>query len=142
MEKMWENNLDLTQIFVDFRQAYDSIDRNKLFEIMLYFQIPIKLVQLTRLTMIQTTAKVKLQTGMTDPFNVTRGLKQGDGLAPTLFNLALEYVIRKLSIDRNSTLEHKMVQIVGYADDINIMARSQGRAKETFQELKGEVEEI
>ena len=35
-----------------------------------------------------------------------------------------------------------MVQIVGYADDVNIMARSQGRAKETFQEHKGEAEEI
>ena len=57
--------------------------------------------------MIQTMAKVKLQMGMTEAFNVTRGLKQGDGLAPTLFNIALEFVIRKLSIDRNTTLEHK-----------------------------------
>ena len=76
MEKTWENNLDLTQIFVDFKQAYDRIDRDKLFEIMLYFQIPIKLVQLIRLTMIQMTAKVKLQMGTTEPCNVMRGLKQ------------------------------------------------------------------
>ena len=63
-------------------------------------------------------------------------------MAPILFNLALEYMMRKLSTDRNSTLEDKMVQILGYADDINIISRSQGRAKETFQELKGEAEEI
>ena len=43
-------------------------------------------------------------------------------MAPTLFNLALEYIIRKLPIDRNSTLEHKVVQIVGYADDINTVS--------------------
>ena len=63
-------------------------------------------------------------------------------MAPTLFNLALEYVIRKFSIDRNARSEHEMVEIVGYADDINIMVRSQGIAKQIFQELKGEEEEI
>lgn len=142
MEKMWENNLDLTQIFVDFKEAYDCIDRTKLFEILIHFNIPIKLVKLIRLTMIQTTAKVKAQTGVTDPFSVTRGLKQGDGLAPTLFNIALEYVIRKLSVQGNTTLENKMVQLVGYADDINIMARSNARAKETYQELRDAAEGI
>ena len=35
-----------------------------------------------------------------------------------------------------------MIQIVGYGDDNNIMARSQGRVKETFQKLKGVAEEI
>ena len=73
---------------------------------MLYFQILIKLVQLTSLTMIQTTAKVNLQTGTTETVNITKGLEQGYVLAPTLFNLALEYVIRKLSIERSATLEH------------------------------------
>ena len=35
---------------------------------------------------------------MTDGFQVGTGLKQGDGLALNLFNIALEYVIRKLSV--------------------------------------------
>jgi hypothetical protein len=34
-----------------------------------------------------------------------------------LFNLALEYVIRKLPVGANGTLELKMDEIVGYADE-------------------------
>jgi hypothetical protein len=61
---------------------------------------------------------VKVQTGLTDTFEIRQGLKQGDGLAPMLFNLALVYVIRKLPADANGTLEYKRNQVVGYTDDV------------------------
>jgi hypothetical protein len=51
---------------------------------------------------------------------VTRGLKQADGLAPALFNSALQYATRKLSVGTRWTLQ----QILGYANDIDIMERS------------------
>ena len=57
---------------------------------------------------------------MTDHFEVNRKLKQGDGL----FNIALEHATRQLSVDINSSLIYKSGQIIGYADDINIMGRS------------------
>jgi hypothetical protein len=69
--------------------------------------------------MTGTEAQVKVQ--FTDTFEIRQGLKQGDGLAPVLFNLALQYVIRKLPADANGTLEYKMNQIVGYADDICLL---------------------
>jgi hypothetical protein len=72
---------------------------------------------------------------LTKEFEVKQGIKQGDGLAPLLFNPELEYVVRKLSVSTNSTLLYKLVQIVAYADDINIMARTFKAAKETFEEL-------
>jgi sorting nexin-29 len=31
-EKCWEHNVDLFQIYIDFRQAYDHINREKLYE--------------------------------------------------------------------------------------------------------------
>jgi hypothetical protein len=57
---------------------------------------------------------------LTDHFEVNRKLKQGDGL----FNIALEHAKRQLSVDVNSSLIYKSGQIIGYADDINIMGRS------------------
>lgn len=47
-----------------------------------------------------------------------------------LFNLILEYVIIQLEVDVNGMLEHKAVQIVSYADDMNIMDRTQASVKE------------
>jgi hypothetical protein len=48
--------------------------------------------------MENTTYHVKIGTITTDGFKVGTGLKQGDGLAPNRFNIALEYVTRKLSV--------------------------------------------
>jgi hypothetical protein len=78
-------------------------------------------------------ACVKIQNDLTDHFEVKRGLKQGDELAPLLFNIVLEYAIRQLSVDGNSSLIYKSGQIVGYADDINIMGRSMQTAEKVYR---------
>jgi sorting nexin-29 len=84
------------QIYVDFKQAYDSIQREKFYTIMYEFGLPPKLVRPVRATMTGTETQVNVQTELTNTFEISKGLKQGDELAPMLFNLALEYVIRKL----------------------------------------------
>lgn len=62
---------------------------------------------------------------------VTHGLKQTDGLAPTLFNSASQHATRKLFVGTRWTLE----QILGYANDINIMARSMRYVRGRYEEL-------
>jgi len=50
-------------------------------------------------------------------------LKQGDGLAPSLFNIVLKYGIRLLSVQVKFTVFYIPLQLIGYADDINFMGR-------------------
>jgi hypothetical protein len=61
---------------------------------------------------------------VTDGFGVGNGLKQGDGVIPKLFNMALKYVIGLLSVQVKSTIFYISLQLTGYADDINIMGRT------------------
>jgi hypothetical protein len=98
---------------------------------MVHFGIPNKLIRLTKATMENSTYYVKIGTIMMDGFTVETGLKQGDGLAPNLFNIALEYVVTQLSVQTTSSIFHKSVQLIGYADDINIM----GRVKRAISEV-------
>jgi len=58
--------------------------------------IPGKLIRLVRASMKNTEAKVKFQTQLAEQFKIRQGFKQGDRLAPALFNLALEYVSMKV----------------------------------------------
>jgi hypothetical protein len=58
--------------------------------------IPGKLIRLIRASIKNTEAKVKFQTQLAEALKISQGFKQGDGLAPALFNLALEYVIMKV----------------------------------------------
>ena len=60
MEKAWEHNVEIRQIFVDFQKAYDSIRRDKLYAIMAHFGIPSKLIRLTYTTMENSTYYVKI----------------------------------------------------------------------------------
>ena len=76
---------------IDYRQAYDNVEREKIYRALEYFQIPNKLIRLVKATMDNMAAKVQLQTEMTELLEIRDGLKQGDGLAPLLFNLVMEY---------------------------------------------------
>jgi hypothetical protein len=105
LEKCWEYNIKVYQLYVDFKQTYDGVHRGKLYKIMHDFGIPDKLMRLVRATMTDTEAQVKIQAQLTDAFKIRQGLKQCDGLAPVLFNLTLEYATRKLSVNVKGTLE-------------------------------------
>ena len=54
---------------------------------------------------------------MTDDIKVGNGLKQRDGLQPNLFYIAMEYVLRYLSLQVKSTIFYESVHLIGYADD-------------------------
>ena len=91
--------------------------------------------------MENSTYDVKIGTLTTDGFKVGTGLKQGDGLAHNLFNIALEYVIRQLSVQTTSTIFHKSVQLIGYADDINSMGGMKRAISDVYGELKERAKE-
>jgi hypothetical protein len=139
LEKFWEYKIDVHQIF---KQAYDKINRKKLYKIMLYFGIPEKQIILTKVTMEDSAFYVKIQTELTEATTTRNGLKQAHGLAPLLFSIVLEYVIRKSNINIDGTLIYKSVQITVYADDVNIMARKQQYLKNTYILLEQNAKKI
>jgi hypothetical protein len=142
LEKFWEYKIDVHQIFVDFKQAYNKINRKKLYRIMLYFGIPEKLIKLTKVTIEDSAFYVKIQTELTEPTTTRNGLKQGDGLAPLLFIMVLEYVIRKSNINTDGTFIYKSLQTAAYADDVNIMARTQLDLKNAYILLEQNAKKI
>jgi hypothetical protein len=48
LEKKWEYNGTVHQIFIDFKKVYDSVRREALYDILIEFGIPRKLVGLIR----------------------------------------------------------------------------------------------
>ena len=63
-------------------------------------------------------------------------MRQGNALACLLFNIALEKVIRDSGIQTRGTIFFKTVQILAYADDIDLMARTIPGLKEAFLNLE------
>jgi hypothetical protein len=58
LEAKWEYNETVHQVFVDFKKAYDSIRRQVLYNILIEFGIPIKLVTMIKICLNETYYKV------------------------------------------------------------------------------------
>ena len=95
--------------------------------------IPKKLVRLIKMTLINAKARVLVDGYCGEEFNLNRGVRQGDALSATLFNLALHCVLE--SIVDNGIITYKSKHLCAYADDIVIMARNINELKEVFLKL-------
>jgi hypothetical protein len=84
------------QSFIDFKKAYDSVKRKVLYNILLEFGIPKKLVRLIKMCLNETYSEVRIGKLLSDKFPIQNGVKQGDSLSPLLFKFTLEYAIRKV----------------------------------------------
>ena len=54
LEKKWEYNEIAHQLFVDFKKAYDSVTREVLYNLLIEFGIPMKLVRLIKIHLSET----------------------------------------------------------------------------------------
>jgi hypothetical protein len=96
LEKKWEYNEAVHQLFIDFKKAYDSVRREVLYNILIEFGVSMKLVRII---------KIHIGRHMPDSFPKQNGVKQGDALSPLPFHFALEYAIRK--VQKNQAAETK-----------------------------------
>ena len=133
-EKCHEHNIELFNMFIDFSNAFDSVCRNKLIECLSYYKVPKKLICLIALTLINTTAKIKVNNNVSEEFKIQCGVKQGDPLSATLFCLVIDFILKKLDLRGN--ISTKLKQCTAYADDIIITARTKSAMIETFNNLK------
>jgi hypothetical protein len=90
------------QLFIDFKKVCDLVKREVLYNILLEFGIPKKLVRLIKMCLNVTCSKICIGKHMSDKFPIQNGLKQGDTLSPLLFSFALGYAIRRVQENRVS----------------------------------------
>jgi len=133
-EKCYKYNIDIHNIFIDYTHAFDSIKRNKILDSLIQYKIPPKLIRLVKLTLENTTAKVKVNNLYTSEFRVESGVKQGDLLSPTLFSLVIDTILKKQDIRGNIFMQLR--QLMAYADDILITACTKQSLMDKFQQLK------
>jgi hypothetical protein len=72
LEKKWEYN----QLFIDFKKAYDLVRREVLYNILIEFGVPMKLVRMTKMCLNEIYNKVCISKYLSDSFPIRNGQKQ------------------------------------------------------------------
>ena len=122
--KALEWNLPLWFASLDLRKAFDRIEYGSLFAALEFQGVHRSYLSLLALMYHGQTGSVQ----GSRPFNIRRGVKQGDIISPMLFNAGLELAIRNwksrlthegLALDQAERLTN-----IRYADDLIIYAKS------------------
>jgi hypothetical protein len=60
--KRWEYNETVYQLFTEFKKAYDSVEREVVYSILIEFGVPMKLFRLIKMCVNETYSKVRIGT--------------------------------------------------------------------------------
>lgn len=131
-------------VFVDFKKAYDSIDRKTLMGVLEEFGVDKKTRNLISQTISNTHSKIKFMGEISESFEIKTGVRQGDGLSPILFNCVLEKVIREWKKGISDKEAFRIgrgngrirIDCLAFADDIVILTDDISKAKKRVDELQ------
>jgi hypothetical protein len=70
----WEHNEAVHQLFIDFKKVYDSVRREALYNILIGFGIPTKLVRLINMCLTETYSRVRVGKNLSEMFTIRNDL--------------------------------------------------------------------
>ena len=146
LEGVRAKNLQVTILFVDFTKAFDSIQRGKMEQILLACGIQKETIAAIMILYRNTKVKVCFPDGDTVYFDIVAGVLQGDTLAPYLFIICLDYVLRtsidkikengfELTKKRSRRYPAKTITNADFANDIVILANASTQAETLLHSL-------
>jgi len=94
ISKCVEFGQPLHMAFVDLRKAYDCVPRATLWRILRAYGVHPKLIELLEDLHTGTQAAVRMGSSLSEWFEVRSGVRQGCVIAPLLFNIYMDYVVK------------------------------------------------
>ena len=124
VEKAREHQRDVNMCFIDYKNAFNCVDHERLWMILSDMGVPVHLIVLLRRVYTNQEATVRTEFGETDSIGIGKGVRHGCILSPLLFNIYAENIMREglEEWEIGISVGGRMVMNLGYADDTTLLA--------------------
>ena len=135
VEKTCKYRQPLCVAFVDYAQAFDSIETQAVITALQQQGVQYKYIKLIEMMNSKATATINLHKDR-DEFPTNWGVRQGSTISPKLFNAALEEILRKISWEsKGINIDGERSNHLRFADDIILIAEDGNQLEEMLNNL-------
>jgi len=114
--------------FIDFKKAYDSVDRQLLWKALHGMGVHGAYMNTLQQMYSNVRMRVRLKGGLSTNIPAEAGVMQGDSLSPLLFGLFMDrieqYLCARLGHDVGVRIAERIVHVLLYADDLALLAET------------------
>ena len=131
--------------FIDYTKALGCVGHVKLWKILQEMGIPDHCTCLLRNLYAGQETAVRTRYGITDWFQIGKGVCQVCTLSPNLFNLYAEYIMGNARLDEAQAEiknARRNINNLRYADDTTLMAESKEELKSLLMKVKENSENV
>jgi hypothetical protein len=146
VQKYLQKNTKLYVAFVDFKKAFDTVNRNELWAVLRKSGVNGKLYRAIKGIYSSVLACVRDKCLCTDFFDCSRGVKQGCLLSPMLFS----FFVNELAVEISQWGKHGIQLIPGsveiflllFADDVILLSSTPTGLQNQLDVLKAEADRL
>jgi hypothetical protein len=123
---VWDKKEEASFFFVDFKKAFDTVPRDKLWHRMEEFGVPIHLRAVVHRIYDEVKVKIKMSVGISKSFSSDIRVKQGFPLSPTLFGLYIDKLEEWLNLQEGdgALLGDFLIRLLLYENDLILISKS------------------
>ena len=140
LEKCMAFQWDVSFFFIDFRAAFDSVDREMMYKIMKHYGLPQKVVTVIRDSYEGFKCCVKAEGEKGQMFDVKTGVRHCDVWSPILFGLVINYVLAN-SVQGGIDIG-RCVADLDFADDVALLGVSDSEVQANLHRIESSAEAI
>jgi hypothetical protein len=141
IEQSMEYVANLYLLFVDFENAFDSLGRNKMWDIMRKYDVPGHIINIVKQTYEGYMCQIVHGGKLTDPIPVLLGANQGRILSATIFLMLMDEVMRKAIRGKRRGITWgitEQLEDLDFADDIFLLSHTFYKMETKLKDLENE----
>ena len=135
IEKSCEYNIPLCLAFIDYQKAFDSVEITAVISALEKQGIELTYVNMIKNIYENCTSVIRLHKD-SEPFQLQKGVRQGDTISPKLFTACLEEVFKQLDWEEKGLrIDGEYLSHLRFADDIVLITEDPRNLQKMLEEL-------